>query len=206
MASVAMLSASTTSPGYDLVLLAHVLSAVVGLVALSVAAGSALALRGALRRGGPVPEALARYYRPGVNWAGRVLFLVPVFGIVLLVMSGGQWGFADTWVSAGMAVWAVVAMTAEAALWPEERRLQLVVAAVAATADVASEGAAGGTGDGRGDVGGTGDGRGDVGGTPGHGGGADLEGAPGRCVRVGLLGAGLGAALVAVAVLMVAKP
>ena len=122
-----MTAASTTSPGYDIVLLAHVLSAVVGLVALAVAAGSALALRSALRRGGPVPDALARYYRPGVNWPGRTLFLVPVFGIALLAMSGGEWSFGDTWVSVGMVAWAVVAVAAEAALWPEERRLQEVV-------------------------------------------------------------------------------
>ena len=124
--------ASTTSPGYDLVLLAHVVTAVVGLVALGVAAGSALALRGVLARGAPVPAALARYYRPGVNWAGRVLFLVPVFGLALLAMSGGQWGFADTWVSVGMAGWALVAVVAEAVLWPEERRIQSVVASVTA--------------------------------------------------------------------------
>ncbi len=125
---VVVAAASTTSPAYDLVLLAHVVSAVVGLVALGVAAGSALALRGVLTRGAPMPDALARYYRPGVNWAGRVLFLVPVFGVALLAMSGGQWGFADTWVSVGMSGWALVAVAAEAVLWPEERRLQEVVA------------------------------------------------------------------------------
>lgn len=139
-------TASTTSPGYDLVLLAHVLAAVVGIVAIGVAAGSALALRGVLARGAPVPDALARYYRPGVNWAGRVLFLVPVFGVALLAMSGGTWDFADTWVSLGTAGWALVAVVAESVLWPEERRLQEVVAAVtagdgAASPDLAGEAA-----------------------------------------------------------------
>jgi len=129
---VPVTAASTTSPGYDLVLVAHVLAAVVGVVAIGVAAGSALALRGVLVRGAPVPDALARYYRPGVNWAGRVLFLVPVFGVVLLAMSGGRWDFADTWVSLGMGGWALVAVAAESVLWPGERRLQEVVAAVVA--------------------------------------------------------------------------
>ena len=58
LSTVPLTPATTTSPGYDLVLLAHVLTAVVGLVALAVAAGSALALRGVLARGTPVPEAL----------------------------------------------------------------------------------------------------------------------------------------------------
>ncbi|HVC66184.1 MAG TPA: hypothetical protein VND44_01150, partial [Acidimicrobiales bacterium] len=136
-------TASTTSPGYDLVLLAHVLAAVVGIVAIGVAAGSALALRGVLARGAPVPDALARYYRPGVNWAGRVLFLVPVFGVALLAMSGGTWDFADTWVSLGTAGWALVAVVAESVLWPEERRLQEVVAAATAGDGAASPDLAG---------------------------------------------------------------
>jgi hypothetical protein len=181
--------ASTTSPGYDLVLLAHVLTAVVGLGALVVAAGSALALRGVLLRGGPVPGALDRYYQPGVNWAGRVLFLVPVLGVALQAMSGGQWTFSDLWVSLGTAVWAVVAIAAEVLLWPEERRLQEVVATVSRDygtpePDDASGGATLGGVDGR----------------------VDVARAPGLCASVGLLGLTLGAALVVTGVVMVAKP
>jgi len=176
--SVPVLAAATTSPGYDLVLLAHVLTAVVGLGALVVAAGSALALRGVLLRGGPVPEALARYYRPGVNWAGRVLFLVPVLGAALLAMSGGQWSFADLWVSLGTAAWGVVAVAAEAVLWPGERRLQEVVATVTGGSGVPDP----------------------------HDDRSDVVRAPGLCARVGLLGLTLGAALVVTGVVMVAKP
>jgi uncharacterized membrane protein len=170
---------NVNAPGYDLVLLAHVLAAVVGLVAVGVAGSCALALRRTLAGGGPLPEGLVRYYRPGINWAGRVLFLVPVLGIALLAMSGGQWSFADSWVSTGMAVWAVVAVAAEAVLWPGERRLQEVVAARVA-------------GDGR---------------PPGPVGGVDgPEEEAALCLRTGLLGLALAVALVVVAVLMVAKP
>lgn len=116
------------SAAYDLVLLAHVLTAVVGLVAVVVAGSFAWTLRGALRAGRPVPGAVTRYYRPGVNGVGRVLFAVPVLGIALVAMSGGQWRWSDTWVSAGLAVWAVVAVVAESVLWPGERRLQVVAA------------------------------------------------------------------------------
>ncbi|HEY5108850.1 MAG TPA: hypothetical protein VII96_04495 [Acidimicrobiales bacterium] len=122
------------SAAYDLVLLAHVLTAVVGLVAVVAAGSFAMALRSALRRGGPLPDATVRYYRPGVNWVGRVLFAVPVLGVALIAMSGGEWGWSDAWVSGGMAVWAVVAMAAEAALWPGERQLQEAVAGVGAEA------------------------------------------------------------------------
>ncbi len=116
------------SAAYDLVLLAHVLAALVGLVAVVVAGGFAASLRNALSRGGPLPEALTRYYRPGANRAGRVLFAVPVLGIALMIMSRGQWGWSDTWISSGMAVWAIIALAAEAALWPGERQLQVAAA------------------------------------------------------------------------------
>ena len=188
-----MPAASTTSPAYDLVLLAHVLTAVIGLVALAVSAGSALALRSVLVRGAPVPDALARYYRPGVNWAGRTLFLVPVFGVALLLMSGGRWALSDTWVSMGLAGWALVALAAEGALWPEERRLQVVVATLG--------NGAGGVGDEAivAEVPPAVDGNGAT--DP-----VDPTGAPGRCLRAALVGTGLSAVLVAVGVLMVAKP
>ena len=170
---------NTDAPGYDLVLLAHVLTSVIGLVVVVATGASALVLRRALVRGGPMPESLVRYFRPGVNWAGRVLFLVPILGVALLAMSGGQWGLGDIWVSLGLAVWAVVAVAAEAVLWPAERRLQEVVSMAAASP-------------GRGVV--PSDGAGD---------GADPAG---LCLRAGMVGLGLGAALVLVGVLMVAKP
>ncbi len=116
------------SVAYDLVLLAHVLAAVAALVAVVASGGFALALRGALRSGRPLTEPVVRYFRPGVNWVGRVLFAVPVLGIVLMAMSGGEWSWSDTWISMGTGAWALVAVIAEAVLWPGERHLQTVVA------------------------------------------------------------------------------
>jgi hypothetical protein len=109
---------------YDIVLLAHVLSALIGLGAVGVAGAYAVVLQ----RSGPGPESVRRYYRPGVNWGGRVLFLVPVFGAALILMSQGDWSFSDGWISLGLLVWAAVAVTAELVLWPGERRLQEAVA------------------------------------------------------------------------------
>jgi hypothetical protein len=113
----------SANAGYDIVLLAHVLTALIGLGAVMVAGGSALALS----RPGPPTEYLERYYRPGINWAGRVLFLVPVLGVVLIAMSQGQWSFSDSWVGIGLVLWALVALVAEMVLWPAERKLQAAV-------------------------------------------------------------------------------
>lgn len=108
---------------YDIVLLAHVLSALVGFGAVAVAGGFAHVLG----RSGPDPESVRRYYRPGVNWAGRVLFLVPVLGVGLVAMGHGEWSFSDGWILAGFVLWAAVGVGAEMALWPAERRLQEAV-------------------------------------------------------------------------------
>jgi len=113
--------------GYEVVVLAHVLSAVIGFGAVGVAGAYALVLG----RRGPTPEAVVRYYRPGVNWAGRVLFAVPVLGFVLIGMSHstqGGYAFSDGWVMVGLSLWAVAALAAEMVLWPTERGLQQLVA------------------------------------------------------------------------------
>ncbi len=112
------------SPAYDIVLLAHVLSALIGFGAVVVAGGYALALR----RSGPDNGAVRRYYRPGVNWAGRILFLVPVLGVALIAMSHGRFTYSDGWIGLGLVLWVFAALVAEMALWPTERQLQTVVA------------------------------------------------------------------------------
>lgn len=117
-------AAHSRNVAYDVVLLAHVLAALIGFGAVGVAGANALALG----RSGPRAESVRRYYRPGVNWGGRILFLVPVFGVALVQMSRGDWSFSDGWITVGIALWAVVAVVAEMVLWPTERRLQEAVA------------------------------------------------------------------------------
>ncbi len=123
------------SAAYDIVLLAHVLAALVSLVVVAVAGGSAVALG----RSGPSTEALRRYYRPGINWAGRILFLVPVLGAVLVATSQGDWSYSDQWIVVGLAVWAVAALLGEMALWPAERRLREGVERGDRAADLAKD-------------------------------------------------------------------
>jgi hypothetical protein len=115
---------SNRGAAYDLVLLAHVLTALVGFGAVAVAGLNALVLS----RRGAASESIRRYYRPGVNWAGRILFGVPVLGAILLVMSHGAWSWTTGWVTFGLLLWAAAAMAAEMVLWPAERGLQQLVA------------------------------------------------------------------------------
>ncbi len=118
-----------TGAAFDLVLLLHAGSAVVGLVTTVTAAATGNRLRRVLSSTAPVPEAVRRYFRPGFNWAGRVVYAVPVLGFALLAMSHGAYTLGDGWVVAGLALFAGVALLCEGVAWPAERRLQAALAA-----------------------------------------------------------------------------
>jgi hypothetical protein len=123
-AGAALLALSSNrGAAYDVVLLAHVLSAVVGFGAVAVAGVYAVLLG----RPGTPSTSVLRYYRPGLNWGGRVTFLVPVLGVALVGMSHGSWSFGEGWVVGGLALWAAAAAAGEMAVWPAERGLQLLV-------------------------------------------------------------------------------
>jgi hypothetical protein len=117
-------------PAFDVVLLLHVGCVLSGLVTTTTAAATAARLRRLVRASGPLPEPLRRYFRPGVNWAGRTAYGIPVFGFALLAMSQGAYALGDGWVLAGLALFVAFALLAEGALWPAERRLQAALATV----------------------------------------------------------------------------
>jgi len=117
---------------FDVVLLLHVACAVAGLVTTLAAAATATRLRRLLRASAPLPDPLRRYFRPGVNWAGRTVYGIPVFGFALLAMSRGAYALGDGWVLGGLALFVALAFVAEAVLWPAERRLQAAVGQVGA--------------------------------------------------------------------------
>lgn len=117
-------------PAFDVVLLLHVGCVLAGLVTTTTAAATATRLRRLVRASAPLPEPLRRYFRPGVNWAGRTAYGIPVFGFALLAMSQGAYTLGDGWVLAGLALFVAFALLAEGALWPAERRLQVALATV----------------------------------------------------------------------------
>ena len=131
---------------FDIVLLLHVACVVVGLVTtLDRSAATASRLRRLVTAAAPLPEALRRYFRPGVNWAGRTIYGIPVFGFALLAMSQGAYALGEGWVLGGVALFAAVALVAEGMLWPAERRLQRAVSAAAVRPDPGRPDGSGGT-------------------------------------------------------------
>jgi hypothetical protein len=117
-------------PAFDVVLILHVGCVVVGLTTTVASALSAGRLRTLLRTAMPLPEAVRRYFRPGVNWAGRTIYGIPILGFALLALGHGSFALADGWIMGGLAIFVGVVLLAEGVLWPAERRLQVSLAAV----------------------------------------------------------------------------
>lgn len=113
---------------FDIVLLLHVGCVVAGLVTTATAAATATRLRRLLGSPLPLPETLRRYFRPGINWAGRTVYGIPVFGFALVAMSQGAYALGQGWVLGGLALFGGVALVGEGALWPAEQRLQVALA------------------------------------------------------------------------------
>jgi uncharacterized membrane protein len=124
-----------TGAAFDLVLLLHTAAAAVGLVSTVTAAATGSRLRRELRATAPLPEAVRRYFSPGVNWVGRVVYAVPVLGVALVAMSNGAYSFGDAWILAGMVLFAGVVLLCELVAWPAERRLKVALVAPDAGAD-----------------------------------------------------------------------
>jgi len=115
-----------TGAAFDVVLILHVVCAVVGLGTVVVSAVQAGRFRTVAS--GQLPSGVRSYFAPGVNWAGRALYGVPVFGFVLVGMSDGFFDVGDGWILWGLVLWVAAIWAAEALLWPAERRVKAVLA------------------------------------------------------------------------------
>ena len=83
---------------YSILLLLHVACALVGFGALAMTGVQARrARRGPTGHGA---EGVRRFFGPGVNWAARALYGVPVFGFALISTSDGAFSAGDGFVIA----------------------------------------------------------------------------------------------------------
>jgi hypothetical protein len=116
---------AVSTPAYDLLLVAHVLAALVGLGAIAAAGVAASS-----GRGSPDPvsdESVRRFFKPGPDWPARAIYLVPLLGLALLF--GGDRGDAHAaWPWIGLGLWIVAAGLATGVTWPAERNAQNALA------------------------------------------------------------------------------
>lgn len=120
------LASARSSPAYDVVLIAHVVAGVIGFGAVAITGHYA---RSARRwPGGGVAREVRVFFKPGRNVLARSVWLVPVLGVVLMAMSGGDYGWGDLWVWSGVALFGAAAGLVQWVIWPGERALQVLVA------------------------------------------------------------------------------
>jgi hypothetical protein len=117
-----------SSKTYDLVLLVHVALAMVALIGLISSAAAARSLQTS-QPGRAWPASAARYFAPGSDLVGRVLYLIPLSGAALLGMSQGAYSISDAFVGIGLGLWVLVALLAELAVFATSARLRRTVAA-----------------------------------------------------------------------------
>ena len=122
------------SPAFDLVLLAHIGTAIVSVVVMVSLWTAARSLLG-VSPGSPWPQAAARFFRPGAEIAGRTLYLVPLTGVVLVSVSRGSFNFGDTFIWVGLVLWAIAAGAAEHLVFSSAAQLAQVVHAGPVPAD-----------------------------------------------------------------------
>ena len=95
---------------YNFVLLLHITAVVAGFGAVLL---DGVYARMADERGGAEGAAIDRANAAvGQRWARPAIYAVPVLGIALVLLSDGQWGFDQLWISLSFAVYAVIVVLA----------------------------------------------------------------------------------------------
>jgi len=99
-------AAVDTSPLYATLLVAHVLLSVVVLLQVVMAVREAGALA-SLSSAAAMTEVQRRYYGTASAIFSRLLYLVPISGVLLIASSRGSVRASDVWVIIGLVLWLI---------------------------------------------------------------------------------------------------
>ncbi|MDP9020102.1 MAG: DUF2269 family protein [Actinomycetota bacterium] len=113
---------------YRLILLLHITSVVVGFGPLFFSAAHS---RLARKRGGAEGLAIGEANEQATEWAERAIYAVPVFGILLVLLSDGAWGFDQLWITLSFVLYFAAVAVLHAVVKPTHRRLNEVTASLA---------------------------------------------------------------------------
>ncbi len=116
-------------PLYDVLLILHVATALIGFG--SIAVGGLYARRGAASPAPSGEDRLVRFFAPGVDWPARLIFVVPALGLAML-LGGDRPAVGHLWPWLGLAIWFLAAGVATARTWPAEKRAQRALSDLAA--------------------------------------------------------------------------
>ena len=117
------------STGYKVVFVLHMLAVIVGFgtVVLNGIRGAE-----AKKRPGPGGLAIGESGFKVNSIAEYFIYAVPVFGIGLVLMSDGTWGFGQTWVWLTLVLYVVGIGVSHAVLIPSEKRMNVLAAELVA--------------------------------------------------------------------------
>ena len=124
-----MKSVGRGSTGYDVVLVLHLLTVIVGFGTVMLNG-----LRGAeaKKRPGPGGLAIGESGHRVNTVAEYFIYAVPVFGIGLVLMSDGNWTFGQTWVWLSLLLYLIGIGVSHAVLIPAEKRMNALAAELVA--------------------------------------------------------------------------
>lgn len=108
-------------PLYDVLLICHIAVAFIGFG--SIAITGVFARRGVVSKAPGEDETVVRFFRPGTDWPGRLVLLVPFFGLAML-FGGDRVDVPAVWPWIGLAIWTVAVGLVSGTCWPAERQAQ----------------------------------------------------------------------------------
>ncbi|MDA8081671.1 MAG: hypothetical protein M0Z96_08705 [Actinomycetota bacterium] len=109
------------SPIYDLFLLAHIVAAIGGFGANGLAGIYAGQLYPT------ASDSATRYFTSPRFIAEKLIYLVPVFGLIMIGVSRGTSELVRPWVLTGIAAWIAAIAVAHSLVWPSERRIAKLI-------------------------------------------------------------------------------
>jgi uncharacterized membrane protein len=109
---------------YKFLLVCHILSAIVGIGAVML---NGLYAAQAQKREGPAGRAVSEANFAVSNIAEKVIYTVPIFGILLVLESGEAWEFSQTWVWLALALFILTLGVTHSVLIPGHRRINTLL-------------------------------------------------------------------------------
>jgi hypothetical protein len=109
---------------YKFLLLCHILSALVGIGAVML---NGLYAAQAQQRQGPAGRAVSEANFAVSNIAEKVIYTVPIFGILLVLESGELWEFSETWIWLALLLFIATLGVTHSVLIPGHRRINALL-------------------------------------------------------------------------------
>src|SRR5690242_14049856 len=120
-----MLAVGTNSGIYKLILVVHILSVVVGIGAVML---NGIYASQAQKRPGPAGRAVSEANFFVNDIAEKVIYTIPVWGILLVLLSDKAWKFSQTWIWLALLLYIAAVGIAHAIMIPGHKRVNELMA------------------------------------------------------------------------------